>query len=75
MVDFGAVEEMRDYGDRVIMDCTHSTQRRKGDFTGGDRGLAMKYALAAPIFGYNGVFAEVHPNPPRRILTLIVRSG
>jgi len=62
-VDFGAVEEMADYGDRVFLDCTHSTQQRKGDFTGGDRELAMKYMLAATIFGYTGIFAEVHPNP------------
>lgn len=64
LVDFGAVEEMKDYGDKVILDCTHSTQRKKGDFTGGDRELAAKYMLAAPIFGYTGIFAEVHPDPP-----------
>jgi 2-dehydro-3-deoxyphosphooctonate aldolase (KDO 8-P synthase) len=64
-VDFAAVEEMKDYGDRVFLDCTHSTQRRKGDFTGGDRELACRYMVAAPIFGYTGIFAEVHPNPPQ----------
>jgi 2-dehydro-3-deoxyphosphooctonate aldolase (KDO 8-P synthase) len=64
IVDFGAAEEMRDYCDRLILDCTHSTQRKKGDFTGGSRDLAAKYMLAAPIFEYNGIFAEVHPEPP-----------
>ena len=63
-MDFGAVSEMLGYGDRVFLDCTHSTQMKKGDFTGGDRVLAAKYMLAAPIFGYTGIFAEVHPNPP-----------
>ena len=63
-VDLGAVEAMKRHYDRVIMDCTHSTQRQKGDFTGGHRGLAERYMAAAPVFGYNGIFAEVHPNPP-----------
>ena len=26
--------------------------------------LAKRYFLAAPIFEYDGVFAETHPNPP-----------
>jgi len=64
IVDLGAVEAMLPYYDRVILDCTHSTQRKKGDFTGGDRELAKKYLLASSIFGYNGVFAECHPRPP-----------
>jgi 2-dehydro-3-deoxyphosphooctonate aldolase (KDO 8-P synthase) len=55
---------MADYGDRVILDCTHSTQHKKGDFTGGDRELAARYMLAAPVFGYTGIFAEIHPDPP-----------
>ena len=33
----------------------------------GDRGLAEKYLLSAPVFGYDGVFAEVHPAPPSAI--------
>lgn len=67
LVDFSAVEEMSSHCERVFLDCTHSTQKRKGDFTGGDRELAAKYLLAAPIFGYTGIFAEVHPNPPTAV--------
>lgn len=63
IVDFGAVDDVKGYCDRYIMDCTHATQHKKGDFTGGDRELAIKYMLSAVIFGYNGVFAEIHPNP------------
>lgn len=65
LVDFGAVAEMKDYCDKLFLDCTHATQRKKGDFTGGDRELAAKYMLASAIFGYEGIFAEVHPNPPQ----------
>jgi 2-dehydro-3-deoxyphosphooctonate aldolase (KDO 8-P synthase) len=64
VVDFNAVETMLPYYDRVILDCTHSTQRKKGDFTGGNRELAEKYLLTASMFGYTGVFAECHPEPP-----------
>lgn len=67
IVDFAAADEMIQYGDRLFLDCTHSTQRKKGDFTGGDRDLAAKYLMAAPIFGYNGIFAEIHPNPETAI--------
>lgn len=64
ITDFGAAKELRDYFSTVILDCTHSTQRKKGDFTGGDRGLAERYLLASLSFQYNGIFAEVHPDPP-----------
>lgn len=63
IVDFGAVEEMSKHYDKVILDCTHSTQRAKGEFTGGDRQLAEKYLFASIPFGYDGVFAECHPDP------------
>lgn len=67
-VDFGAVPEFHKAFDRVYLDCTHSTQRKKPNgFTGGDRSLAERYMLATPILGYNGIFAETHPNPPEAI--------
>jgi len=31
--------------------------------TQGDRNLAERYFVAADIFNYDGVFAEVHPQP------------
>jgi 2-dehydro-3-deoxyphosphooctonate aldolase (KDO 8-P synthase) len=62
--DFGAVSTLKHAFDKVILDCTHSTQRRKGDFTGGDRELGERYWLASELLGYDGLFAEVHPNPP-----------
>lgn len=65
--DFRVVDILKSFSDGVILDCTHSTQRPKGDTTGGDRELAKKYALAAKIFEYDGVFIETHPNPNNAI--------
>ena len=65
IVDFGSVNLFRQHFDAVIFDITHSTQRLKPNGrTGGDSKLAEKYLLVADIFGYDGVFAEAHPNPP-----------
>lgn len=64
IVDFGAVETLKKYFDKVILDCTHSTQRLKSNGrTGGDHTMAIKYWKVADIFEYDGVFAETHPNP------------
>ena len=65
IVDFGSVDLLRQYYDAVIFDTTHSTQRLKPNGrTGGDSKLAEKYMMVADIFGYDGIFAETHPNPP-----------
>ncbi len=64
-VNFGIVDELREHYDKVILDCTHSIQRSRNVYgTQGDRKLAERYLIAADIFNYDGVFAEVHPNPP-----------
>lgn len=61
LVDFDAVDTLKGAFDKVFLDCTHSTQRAgDGGFTTGNRDLALKYLRAAPIFGYDGVFCEVH---------------
>ena len=67
MPDFRAVDIMKSFSDGVFLDCTHSTQKPKGETTGGDRELAKKYALAARIFDYDGVFIETHPDPQNAI--------
>ena len=51
--------------DKVILDCTHSTQKLKPNGrTGGSGDMAIKYFKVADEFDYDGVFAETHPNPP-----------
>jgi 2-dehydro-3-deoxyphosphooctonate aldolase (KDO 8-P synthase) len=67
IVDFRGVEVMREFSDAVILDCTHSTQMSGNGVTGGDRQLAKRYARAAGIFGYDGVFIETHPDPEQAI--------
>lgn len=65
IVDFAAVDLLSKHYDKVILDCTHSTQRLKETGrTGGDGKLAKKYFKVADTFEYDGVFAECHPNPP-----------
>lgn len=64
IVDFGAVDILKEHFDEVILDCTHSTQRLKSNGrTGGCSEMAVKYWKVADIFNYDGVFVETHPNP------------
>ena len=68
IVDFGAVNELKTNYDKVIFDCTHSTQRLKENGrTGGSSEMAIKYWKVADIFEYDGVFAETHPNPSEAV--------
>lgn len=63
-VNFGIVDELKKYYDKVILDCTHSIQRSRMVYgTQGDRKLAERYFVAADLFNYDGIFAEVHPKP------------
>ena len=67
-VNFGIVDELKQYYDKVILDCTHSTQRSRSVYgTQGDPILAGRYFVACDLFNYDGVFAEVHPNPPESV--------
>lgn len=64
-VDFRNIDDMKNLGYPVCMDCTHSVQRPggAGGKTGGDRKFVPSMALAAKMFGANGYFLEVHPDP------------
>ncbi|MCQ2292756.1 MAG: 3-deoxy-8-phosphooctulonate synthase [Bacteroidaceae bacterium] len=65
VVDFRNLPIMRQWADRVVMDCTHSVQRpgAAGGKTGGDRQYVPAMALAAKAFGAQGYFFETHPTP------------
>ena len=67
VVDFRNISEMKRFTPTVIMDCTHSVQRpgAAGGKTGGDRKFVPSMAQAAKIFGANGYFFEVHPDPEK----------
>jgi len=63
-VNFGIVDELKQYYDKVILDCTHSTQRSRAVYgTQGDPTLAARYFVSADLFNYDGVFVETHPKP------------
>ena len=63
-VNFGIVDRLKEHYDKVILDCTHSTQRSREVYgVQGDPVLAARYFVAADLFNYDGVFAETHPNP------------
>lgn len=66
IVDFRGIHEMKKLGFPVIIDATHSCQSiGAGDTTDGNRELAPLYAKSGFIFGAQGVFLEVHPEPEK----------
>ena len=68
VVDFDAVDTLKSYADQVILDCTHSTQRTiEHNYTSGNPELGKKYMKVAKTFGYDGIFAEIHPTPNKAL--------
>ncbi len=66
VVDMRAFEIMRAAGLHVVFDATHSTQLPGGGKTsGGDRRMAFPLMRAAVAVGLDGIFAEIHPDPPQ----------
>jgi len=66
VVDMRALEQMRKAGEHVILDATHATQLPGGGVvSGGQREMALPLARAAAAVGIDGLFTEVHPNPPQ----------
>ena len=67
-VNFGIVDELKEHYDKVILDCTHSTQRSRAVYgTQGDPILAGRYFISCDLFEYDGVFAETHPRPEESV--------
>ena len=65
VIDMRGIEFLRKEGVYVVMDATHSTQLPGGGVeSGGQREMAFPLARAAVAVGVEGVFMEVHPNPP-----------
>ncbi len=65
--DMRAIPQMQALGAPVIFDATHSTQEPggAGATTGGQRNMAPILARSAIAAGADGLFIEVHPDPPR----------
>lgn len=66
VVDMRSFAILRGLGIGTIFDVTHSLQMpgRGGDTTEGDRQFAEPLARAAVAAGADGIFMEVHPDPP-----------
>lgn len=65
VVDMRSFELLRREGIHVIFDATHSTQLPGGgEQSGGEREMAYPLARSAAATGIDGLFMEVHPNPP-----------
>lgn len=69
IVDFTNLLQLRQLGYPVIYDATHSVQvpGGHGNHSGGNRDFAFPLMRAALTIGVDGIFAEVHPNPPTAI--------
>lgn len=67
VVDFRNIPMMKQYADRVIMDCTHAVQTPNScrGASGGDPEYIESMALAAKAFGAHGYFFEVYPDPEK----------
>jgi 2-dehydro-3-deoxyphosphooctonate aldolase (KDO 8-P synthase) len=74
VVDMRSFAQLHEDGIAVIYDVTHSLQRPGGGpgnpesaESGGERRYALPLALAAVAAGADGLFLEVHPDPPRAL--------
>jgi len=69
VVDFRGLKIIRDAGNPVIFDATHSIQLPggQGASSGGQREYAPVLAKAAVAAGADGIFMEVHPEPDRAL--------
>ncbi|MFQ5520527.1 MAG: 3-deoxy-8-phosphooctulonate synthase [Candidatus Methylomirabilia bacterium] len=69
VVDFRALQDMRELGYPVVFDATHSVQLPGGlgDRSGGERKYVPALARAAAAFGIDALFMEVHEDPDRRL--------
>ncbi|CAM4245293.1 3-deoxy-8-phosphooctulonate synthase [Weissella hellenica] len=69
VVDMTSLIQMRETGYPVIFDATHSVQIPSGygNHSGGNRDYIFPLMRAALAIGIDGIFAEVHPNPPKAI--------
>lgn len=69
VVDFRSLIVMKEFGALVVFDATHSVQLPGGSGSGssGDRKYVMPLARAASAVGADGIFFEVHTDPPRAL--------
>ncbi len=66
VVDMRSIPIMKAWGFPVVLDATHSVQRpgAQGATSGGDAEFIPTLARAGVAAGVDGIFLEVHDNPP-----------
>ncbi len=71
VVDMRSLKIMRDLGYPVVLDATHSVQLPADDAstaqTGGQPEFIFPLARAGVAVGIDGLFVEVHPDPPHAL--------
>ena len=71
VVDMRSLKIMRDLGYPVVLDATHSVQLPGGDAagmkSGGEPQFIFPIARAGVAAGCDGLFLEVHPDPPKAL--------
>jgi len=69
VVDFRGIPKMAASGYPVVYDATHSLQlpSASGGVSGGEREFLLPMSRAAVAAGVDGLFFEVHPDPPRAL--------
>ena len=69
VVDMRGLQIMRDLGCPVVFDATHSVQLPggQGNKSGGQPQFIPTLSRAAIAAGIDGIFMEVHPNPPEAL--------
>jgi 2-dehydro-3-deoxyphosphooctonate aldolase (KDO 8-P synthase) len=67
VVDYRGIPEMQKMGCPVVFDGTHSVQQpgARGNASGGTREHVPTLVRAAVAAGVDGLFMEVHPDPPK----------
>ena len=69
VVDFRNIHKLKQFNCPVVMDVTHACQtyEHANGVTGGSRIYGPLFAQCAKIFGADGTFAEVHPEPDKAL--------
>ena len=69
VVDYAGFRDLKNIGQPVIFDATHSVQipGGGGSCSTGNRELALPLAKAAVCQGVDGLFFEIHPNPDKAL--------
>lgn len=69
VVDYRSLPQLQALGCPVIFDATHAVQQPggQGATSGGQREFVAPLARAAMAVGVDGLFMEVHPDPPKAL--------